>query len=138
MTLEGRIIIDLGEVSGTSKMGNPWKKKEFVVETLDMYPKKAKFSLFGENRIMSNPYKGGDMVHVEFDVESREFNGRWYTDLNALSVRPIDGQIPVPEGNISQSGPGFGSNPPAPQNAPQPASQPGFTADENSTDDLPF
>lgn len=138
MNLEGRIIFDLGELSGTSKMGNPWKKKEFVVETLDMYPKKAKFTLFGENRIMSNPYKAGEMVHVEFEVDSREFNGRWYTDLNAMSVRPIDGPVPVPTDNGNQTGGGFGPMPPAPQAAAPSAPQPAFNADENSTDDLPF
>lgn len=87
MDLEGKIIIDLGETSGVSKAGNPWKKHEWVIETMDQYPKKVKFHLFGDRADTYRLETGRDYI-ISFDLESREFNGRWYTDVNVFRVQP--------------------------------------------------
>ena len=80
MELKGKIILDLGAVSGTSKAGNNWKKHEYVLETQETYPKKVHFDFFGDNadRYQLNV---GDDVTLSFDIESREYNGRWYTSI---------------------------------------------------------
>ena len=81
MEIKGTIIHAMPEVSGVSKAGNSWKKKEYVLENTEgNFPRKVAFTCFGENadRIQLKP---GDKVTMYFDIESREFSGRWYTDI---------------------------------------------------------
>ncbi len=81
MEIKGTIIAALPEVSGVSKSGNSWKKREYVLENTEgNFPRKVAFTCFGDNadRIQ---LKVGDRVNMFFDIESREFNGRWYTDI---------------------------------------------------------
>ncbi len=82
MEIQGKIIASLPEVGGTSKAGNTWKKKEYVLETHDNFPKKVCFNFFGD-RVDQFPLNIGDEVTVSFDIESREYQGRWYTDIRA-------------------------------------------------------
>lgn len=82
MEITGKIIQAFDKVEGVSKAGNPWKKKEYVLETHDQYPRKVFFNFFGD-RVDQYPLNIGDEVTVSFDIESREFNGRWYTDIRA-------------------------------------------------------
>lgn len=70
--------------SGTSKSGNPWQKRNFVIETAGQYPKKVCLQLFGD-KVNECP-NVGDEVKVSFDVDSREWNGKWFTQLNAWKV----------------------------------------------------
>ncbi|MDE7160870.1 MAG: DUF3127 domain-containing protein [Muribaculaceae bacterium] len=90
MEIEGRIILDLPLIDGVSKAGNPWKKKEWVLETFGQYPRKVKFSLFGD-KADNVRVELGKSYAVSVDLESREFNGRWYTDVNAYAAREIAG-----------------------------------------------
>ncbi len=81
MEIKGTIIQALPEVSGVSRSGNNWKKREYVLENTEgSFPRKVAFTCFGDNadRIQ---LKVGDKVNMFFDIESREFNGRWYTDI---------------------------------------------------------
>ncbi len=89
MSLEivGKIIQVLPEQGGTSKSGNPWKLQSYILETQEQYPRKVCFEVFGEDRIKSNPCKIDDTVTVSFDIESREFNGRWYTSIRAWRIQ---------------------------------------------------
>lgn len=87
MDIVGKIIQVLPEQSGTSKTGNPWKVQSYVLETQEQYPRKVCFEIFGEDRIKNNPCKIDDVVTVSFDIESREFNGRWYTSIRAWRVQ---------------------------------------------------
>lgn len=81
MEIKGTIIHALPEVSGISKSGNPWKKKEYVLENTDsQYPRKVAFTCFGDNADKVN-LKVGDVATIYFDIESREYQGRWYTDI---------------------------------------------------------
>lgn len=84
MELTGKCVAALDIQSGTSKTGNPWRKQEFVIEVGDRYPKKVCFQLFGD-RVDDCPYVGEE-VRVSFDAESREWNGKWFTQLNAWKV----------------------------------------------------
>lgn len=79
----------LNELSGIDKKGNPWKVQGYVGETIDTnYPRKVYFEVFGEDRIKQNPCDIGDIVDVHFDIESREFEGRWFTSIRAWRVNP--------------------------------------------------
>ena len=81
MEVEGRIIQKLDPVSGVSKAGNNWSKQEYVLETQEAYPKKIFFSFFGD-RADQFPLEVGDNVRLSFDIDSHEYNGRWFTSIN--------------------------------------------------------
>lgn len=89
MEISGRIIQVLPLQSGTSKTGNAWKKQEYVLETKENYPRKVKFDFFGD-RVDQFPLAVGDDVVVSFDLESREFNGRWYTDVRGWKAEKLN------------------------------------------------
>jgi hypothetical protein len=84
MDISGKIIQFLPAQTGQGKNGT-WKKQEFILETGDTYPKKVCIAVWGD-KIDMNGFKPGDSVNVSFDVESREYNGRWYTDVKAWKV----------------------------------------------------
>lgn len=88
MEIKLKIIQVLPEQEGIDKNGNPWKVASFVGETFDTYPRKVSFEIFGEDRISKNPCALDDVVNVSFDIESREYNGRWYTSIRAWKVEP--------------------------------------------------
>lgn len=93
MELNGKVITILPQVTGEGKNGQ-WKKQEFVIETGDQYPKKVIFELWGD-KIDSNPVVEGQDITVYFDAESREYNGRWYTNLRAWRVSASGGAKPA-------------------------------------------
>lgn len=86
MEITGKIISVLPLQQGTSKAGNPWQLQSYVLETQEQYPRKVCFEVFGEQRIKDNPCNIDDLVTVSFDLESREFNGRWYTSVRAWKI----------------------------------------------------
>lgn len=88
MEVSGKIIQVLPEQSGVSKTtGKDWKMQAYVLETQEQYPRKVHFEVFGEDRIKANPCQMDDIVTVSFDIESREFNGRWYTSIRAWKIQ---------------------------------------------------
>ena len=97
MELTGKIVQVLPEKSGTSARGN-WRKQEYVIEIPGDYPKKVCFMVWGD-RIDQFQIQEGQELTIAIDLESREFNGRWYTDVKAWRVSPVqqDGAPPVTE-----------------------------------------
>lgn len=89
MEVTGKIILALPEMSGTSKAGNAWKKREYVLETQEQYPKKVHFDFFGE-RADQYPLSVGDTIRLSFDIESREYNGRWFTSIRGWKAEKVD------------------------------------------------
>lgn len=92
MDVKGRLIQVLPLQTGTSKSGNGWSKQEFVVETEEQFPKKVCFTLFGDKVSLLNGLSAGDQIDVSFNLESREFNGKWYSNINAWKVNPVVSQ----------------------------------------------
>lgn len=88
MEFTGKIIQVLKPVGGTSnKTGKEWKKIQFVVEEENkQFPNKVFFEVFGEDKFKQMPIVTGKFVTVSFDVESHDFNGRWYTSCKAYRV----------------------------------------------------
>ena len=84
LEIKGKIIELLSEKSGQSANGE-WRKQEYILETDGQYPKKICFMAWG-NKIDQFNIQQGETVAVEVDLESREFNGRWYTDVKAWKV----------------------------------------------------
>ena len=115
MEVKGKVAQLLPLTTGMGKKG-PWKKQEFILETQGQYPKKICFTIWGEKVDQFN-LAVGDLVNVSVDLESREYNGRWYTEARAWK--------------IAKEGSGSGS--PA-----TPVDQEPFYTESASTDDLPF
>lgn len=111
MEINGVIIQVLPEAGGTSKAGNTWRKQDYILETKDQYPKKICFNVWGE-KIDQFAIQVGDELTVSFDIESREYSGRWYTELKAWSVRK--GQPAPVSGATLAEPPAFVGPPPAP------------------------
>jgi hypothetical protein len=86
LTLKGKLTKILNPETGVSRTGNAWKKQDFVIETADQFPKKVCFTLFGDKVTMLNGIEPGDDLEVSFDVESREFNSKYYHNLNAWKI----------------------------------------------------
>ena len=87
MEIVGKVIQVLPLQQGTgSRSGNPWTLKTFILETQENYPRKVAIEVFGDQRIADNPAEVDQVVTVSFDLESREFNGRWYTSVRAWKI----------------------------------------------------
>ncbi|MBL7742276.1 MAG: DUF3127 domain-containing protein [Chitinophagaceae bacterium] len=84
MQLTAKLIQLLPLQTGTGKNGQ-WKKQDIIVETDGQYPKKVCISIWGD-KINESVLKVGSSLKIDFDVESREYNGRWYTDVKAWKV----------------------------------------------------
>ena len=84
MEMTGRIVQILPEKSGTSSRG-AWRKQEYVIEIPGDYPKKVCFMVWGD-KIDQLGIAEGQQLTVHFDLESREYNGRWYTDVKAWKI----------------------------------------------------
>lgn len=86
--VKGTVIQILKPESGVSKAGKEWKKQEFVIETNEQFPKKVCFTLFGDKSSLLDGISEGSEVEVFFSVESRDFNGRWFHNINAWKIEP--------------------------------------------------
>lgn len=97
MEISGKVICVSDIERGVSqRTGNTWESLSFVVETNDRYPQKAALKLFGQDRIEKNPVKLGDEVNVSFDINAREYNGRWFNSLDAWNVSHVSSQEQAP------------------------------------------
>lgn len=88
MELQGKIIEIGTPLTGTSANGT-WHKQEFVIETLDQYPKKVAFDLWNDDVRSFEPRKVGHVVKVAFNVESRKHEEKWYTNCKAWKINVI-------------------------------------------------
>lgn len=87
MELKGKIINVLEERSGVAKAsGKPYRVAQYVLETIEQYPKKMMFEVFGEERINQMNIQVGEELTVSFDIDSREYNGKWYNQIRAWKV----------------------------------------------------
>lgn len=140
MEATGKIIVILPANSGVSqRTGNPWCTQTFVLETSEQYPKKIPFEVFGEDRIRQFNLQMNETVTIHFDVDGREWKGKWFAKVSCYNVTRA-GQTPTNTQNTQQPG-----QQPPPQNvtttqqvapAPQPPQPQGGNG--GNADDLPF
>jgi Domain of unknown function (DUF3127) len=98
MQLTAKLIQLLPLQTGTGKNGQ-WKKQDIIVETDATYPKKICVSIWGD-KIDAGQLQPGNTLKIDFDVESREFNGRWYTDVKAWKIETA-GNAPVAQEKVT-------------------------------------
>ena len=119
MEFKGKLVQLLQPQTGQGKNG-PWKKQEIIVEIPGQYPKNVCVAIWGD-KINESQLQIGNELTISFDIESREFNGRWYTDVKAWKIEAASGQAPAQAG--------FSASEPPPFDMPEPA---------EGSDDLPF
>ncbi|MFO7873062.1 MAG: DUF3127 domain-containing protein [Bacteroidales bacterium] len=122
MEISGKVISILPEQSGEGHKG-PWRKQDFIIETEGPYPRKVCITIWGD-KIDRFDVKEGETITASVNIESREFNGRWYTDVKAWKI----------EKDTSQQAGSIES--PSPFDGPMPPEEPLPPADPD--DDLPF
>ena len=123
MELQGKVIVEMPVRSGVSARGE-WKAQSFVIETHDNFPRKMVFDVFGEDRLSRFNIQLGQEINVSFDIDAREYQGRWYNSIRAFDVRQI---TPNTTGEAT-----------ATAKAPQQDVQFPPQTETDSNDDLPF
>lgn len=120
LQVKGKIEQILKPESGVSRAGKEWNKQEFVIETEDQFPKKVCFTLFGDKTSLIEGLSNGTEVEVSFNIESREYNGKWFHNINAWKIdKPATDNLPEPPPAFSAA-----DIPPEP--------------DDDTANDLPF
>ena len=123
MQIKGKVVQVLDLQKGTSARG-PWQKRYAVIETESgKYPKRVSLMFWGD-LAEHNALQVGNQISSDIDIESREYNGRWYTDVKAKNVIPASGTV--------SGGP---ASPPAPPTFENPADT---FQNEDFSNDLPF
>lgn len=94
--VEGKIIQKLEIETGTSARGD-WKKQNFIIETVEQYPRKICIGIWTNQIPILEQFQVGEMICAYVNIESREFNGKWYTDLRAWKLEhPSQQQVAQP------------------------------------------
>lgn len=132
LELTCKMVNTLPEQTGTGKNG-PWVKMDVIVETEEQYPKKVCMSAWGDMVQKFKNFGYGTRLKVIFRLESREYNGRWYTDVRPTHADLLDGMAATGMGNApAMSAPAMGS----PMSTP--AMQETVSNTVTPEDDLPF
>ena len=139
MEFTGRIIKVLDQRGGvSSRTGNPWKMQDFVIEeTVGQFPKRMVFNVFGEENLNRFNIQEGQELTVSFDINAREYNGRWYNDVRVWNVVEAAAAQPVAAQPVNAQPQVAAPFPPADQPAAQSA-QADFEAAADDSSDLPF
>lgn len=138
MDITGKIIEVLPEKSGVSaSTGNPWKVQSYVIETHDQYPRRMCFDVFGDDKIKAFNIQAGQELTVSFDIDARQYQGRWFNSIRAWKVAPAQ-QEAAPVAGVPPFDPGQPATiSPAPASTQSSPAQTQTTAGDNA-DDLPF
>lgn len=88
LKITGTVVQVLEEQTGEGKNG-PWRKQDFILETEGEYPKKVCITQWGDN-IDRNKVEVDDSITAHIDIQSREYKGRWYTDVKAWKIEKAD------------------------------------------------
>ena len=130
MEIQGKIIVVLPERSGVSQRGNQWRSISYVLETQEQYPKKLAFDVTNDKIDQLN-IQLGEILTVQFDINAREYNGRWFNSVNAWNV------IRQTQQSTAQA-PAVEAQPSAPYTPHAQPKQPQSTATSSDPDNLPF
>lgn len=103
MEITGKIIAVLPARSGVSaRTGSEWKVQEYVLETQEQYPRKMCFDVFGADKIDQFAIQIGEQLTVSFDIDAREYQGRWYNSIRAWKVERVAAQDPSAPAGMPQ------------------------------------
>lgn len=96
LEIEGVVHSVLAPTQGVSARGAAWKKQDVIIETIEgEYSRKICVTFFGDKADDCAKLVKGEKVKVSINIESREFNGKWYTNINAWKIdRAVAGSVP--------------------------------------------
>ncbi len=103
MELQGKVIVVLPERTGVSSKGE-WKSQDFVIETHESYPHKMVFNVFGAERLERFNIVIGEEISVSFDIDAKEYNGRWFNSIRAFDVKKVN-QVAASQASAFQTQP---------------------------------
>ena len=103
MELQGRVIAVLPQKTGVSSKGE-WKSQDFVIETHESYPHKMAFNVFGAERLERFNIIIGEEISVSFDIDAKEYNGRWFNSIRAFDVKKVN-QSAASQASVFQTQP---------------------------------
>ena len=109
MEFEGKVIQILTKTEGTSARG-PWQRQDVLFEMVQEFSRKLCVTFFNKPDDVAK-LRVGESYTVSVNVESREYNGRWYTDVRAWRIQPK--QAAAPEASMPEYPP-YGEDPVAP------------------------
>lgn len=137
MEIIGKVVRLGGLTEGTSARG-PWRKQDLIIETDEQYPKTICLTCWTNQVDEIQNMVPGQMIKAQIDISSREFNGKWYTDIRVWRFDPVGQTVP----NTSQTQAAAASAPmhqtPTPGAGVQSTQEPSYFGDDNNGDDLPF
>ena len=136
MEFEGVVYRKLPEVTGSSARG-AWKKQDVVFELPSEFSRKICVTFFGDRAEDAASLNEGDTVTVSVNVESREYNGKWYTDVKAWKIVRNNGGGNAHGGGASVGQHGGNPTPPPFADAPFNENTAPVSPADN-VDDLPF
>lgn len=117
LEITGKVASIGQRLSGEGRNG-AWVKQELIIETEEQYPKKVCLLCWGDRADEAKAFTPGEKIKAGINIESREFNGKWYTDIKAWKLERI---------GSAQSAPS--EEPPYPQD---------YDSNTSMEDDLPF
>lgn len=87
----GKLIVK-GEIE---TKGASFNVRELVIEIAGTYPQMAKFQLTQDRCSQLDTHNIGDIIKVHFDLRGREYNGKYYTNLNCWRIEKTQQQQPT-------------------------------------------
>lgn len=94
MEFEGVVYKIMPPTKGTSARGD-WQRQEVIFEMPSEFSRKVCVTFFNKESEVAR-LKEGAAYTVSVNIESREYNGRWYTDVRAWRVQPKQAEAPAP------------------------------------------
>ena len=134
MEITGKVVRLGALTEGTSARG-PWRKQDLIIETEEQYPRTVCLTCWTNQIDEIQKFAPGQSIKAQIEISSREFNGKWYTDVRVWRFDPVGAAAPV------QAAPAQSMQQPMMHQTPPAAAAPAndyYPPTEESVDDLPF
>lgn len=133
MEITGKVVRLGGLTEGTSARG-PWRKQDLIIETDEQYPKTVCLTCWTNQIEEIQKMVPGQLIKAQIDISSREFNGKWYTDVRVWRFDPVTVIATAPAATVQPAQTVHQTPPAASAGGPEEF----FGPDSNNGDDLPF
>lgn len=138
MEIIGKVVRLGNLVEGTSARG-PWRKQELIIETEEQYPRTVCLICWTNQIEEIQKFAPGQTIKAQIEISSREFNGKWYTDVRVWRFDPVGAAASESTPSYAPAQPVQASQPTMHQTPPASSStQEFYPPTEDSVDDLPF
>ena len=92
LSIQGKLLKKINPESGIRKDGRGWKKQNFILKTENTFNNEICFQLFGEEKMaILNQIEIGEKIEVFFNLSSREYNGKYYHNIDAWKISKLEG-----------------------------------------------